>query len=296
MNLHNPVGAFFLYELFDPSYPEIPRYVGWTIHPPVRLLAHITEAQREKKKSSYRRNWIRSILKENRLPNMRILFQVETIEEILYLESKTIIDYFEIGHPLTNGTFGGEGGIPTPEVIEKIKTTWKKILTPEYGKRISKRLLGNKYLLGYKHRPETLALFSAQRMGNSFAAGSIRTEAHLAALSWSGKHHKDKTKIKMSLSAKEAWTPERKIQASLTATGKYHTELTKAKMTLSRLGMTLSEEHKANIGKSSHKSWVKKKAWIAAYMAGERDYISWLERYENELKIAESDGLDGNVL
>lgn len=100
----------YVYALCDPNTEEI-RYVGKTITTPhSRLLAHLREA-RSDRGPSYKRNWIRSLLRQDETPTVRTLEYGEWASDFLSEREIYWIAFLnEEGCRLTNATKGGDGG------------------------------------------------------------------------------------------------------------------------------------------------------------------------------------------
>lgn len=102
----------FIYGLVDPLEPKHVRYVGMAMRAS-RPYDHAKEARSPKTESSYKINWIRSVHSEGRD------YAVLKLEELAEGTSRSFLGEIEkmyiaslkaIGHHLTNGTSGGDGG------------------------------------------------------------------------------------------------------------------------------------------------------------------------------------------
>lgn len=125
--------TYTLYVLFDKREVSRVRYVGFTRDLLKRFYRHLGEAEHSSAKS-HRLNWLRKVLNEGSAVGIRALAIVGTAEEAAELEIKAIASYRQTGHPLTNGTEGGEGvqgfgGILTADAVERKIAS---LNTPEY--------------------------------------------------------------------------------------------------------------------------------------------------------------------
>jgi hypothetical protein len=96
-----------IYILFDPREAELVRYVGKTdVSIRTRLAQHLQQARSGIQ--SYRCKWIRSLLCVGQQPRIRLIESVS--KEIWQTRERFWIRYFrDAGHPLTNGSAGGDG-------------------------------------------------------------------------------------------------------------------------------------------------------------------------------------------
>ncbi len=131
-----------VYELVDPSFPQIVRYVGITNDPRRRFSHHVACRDAHTRKS----RWIMSIKREGREPRMRILHRNMTIDEAKYLEMALITKRRVSGHPLTNLTDGGDGTaghVLSQETRDKIAASKKgKPLSPQARARMREVMTG----------------------------------------------------------------------------------------------------------------------------------------------------------
>jgi hypothetical protein len=102
-----------IYGLIDPRVGVV-RYVGKTgMRPQARLNSHITAARRSER--SHRRSWIRSLLRDNVVPRLVVIDEVDD-SNANEAESAWIAYYGRLpGYHLTNGTAGGDSGKMTDE-------------------------------------------------------------------------------------------------------------------------------------------------------------------------------------
>ena len=96
-----------IYALFDPREPALVRYVGKTEKTmQFRLSRHLAETRLGLK--AHRFHWIASLLASGITPAIRLVAKVPASEWQLH-ERKWIKHYRNAGHPLTNGSNGGDG-------------------------------------------------------------------------------------------------------------------------------------------------------------------------------------------
>src|SRR5271163_2259633 len=96
---------FYVYGLIDPITEEL-RYVGSTYRLNKRYNEHISQL----KKNSYKNNWIKQLLSQNIKPEMFIIEECETEEEMYKAEEWHIIYFKQMECRLTNNSIGGRGG------------------------------------------------------------------------------------------------------------------------------------------------------------------------------------------
>ena len=93
---------FYIYGLADPETKMI-RYVGQTNNLKRRFNAHIQEAK-SYRSNNRKINWINSILNRNLIPEMILLDECESREELNLKEKEIITTLLECGFDLTNAT------------------------------------------------------------------------------------------------------------------------------------------------------------------------------------------------
>lgn len=105
-----------IYALFDPREPDRVRYVGKTdASIATRLIQHLQQARSGIQ--SHRCKWIRSLLCLGQQPRIRLIESVS--KESWQTRERFWIRHFrDSGHPLTNGSAGGDGND---------STSWKAI-------------------------------------------------------------------------------------------------------------------------------------------------------------------------
>lgn len=130
-------GKFIIYGLYDtrPGREGQIRYVGQTAQGLERPKAHWMRARlRERKDKCH--TWIRAILREGLVPEVRVIQELEREDQLNSTEIYHIAKYREAGCALTNMTLGGEGtrGLPSP--------TKGKKLSSEHRQKIGAALKG----------------------------------------------------------------------------------------------------------------------------------------------------------
>jgi group I intron endonuclease len=140
------------------------RYIGKTsINLKERLRCHIKDAK-NLKIHNHRVHWIRKLISENKLPQIKPLITTKSEHESVFFERKLIAKYKYICN-LVNSTEGGEGNPHTAETKAKISASKIGKLNPMYGKNhsqksklsMSKNRSGPKHHnFGKKLKPETI--------------------------------------------------------------------------------------------------------------------------------------------
>ena len=172
-----------IYFLGDPVLHEF-RYVGQTSKSPEdRFRKHLYESTLGK---TYVHRWIRSLLNQGLEPQLFIIADVKTKEEVDILEKYWIKKLRDIGCPLTNLTDGGEG-------------TVGKVISEETRKKMSEKKKGHIV------SKETRKKMSKAKKGKK---GPIKSEAHKRNLSkaMKGKHLSEAHKRKLSKPKKKRRT------------------------------------------------------------------------------------------
>lgn len=140
----------YIYGLIDPFTKEI-RYIGKSIRPKERLTNHCND-----KSTTWRTNWIQSILKKGKRPELIILQSLDDSEDWQKSEIDWIKKSRDMGWRLTNCTDGGDGLVnPPQEVRDKMIKTW----TGRKHSEKTKKLIGEKSR-GRKHSEEHKAKIS----------------------------------------------------------------------------------------------------------------------------------------
>lgn len=119
----------YIYTLSNPLNGQI-KYVGKTDNIEKRYLSHLSKS---KNKKTYKDCWIYSLLSENVNPLIEIIDAVPK-SEWQFWEKYWISQLRSWGVNLTNSTEGGDGGMITKEVIEKLSVKNKGDKNPMYGK------------------------------------------------------------------------------------------------------------------------------------------------------------------
>lgn len=116
---------FALYGLIDPNTKEL-RYVGYSSNYLERLKEHLLPSNLNS--STHKVAWIKSLLNENKKPEILILEEASSLQEALEREVELISFFKSLGYNLTNSTLGGDGRygfITSPDVKEKIRQSMK---------------------------------------------------------------------------------------------------------------------------------------------------------------------------
>ena len=109
-----------IYGLVDPRSGSL-RYIGSTSRGLIRPQEHWKRRQ-ERERNDHCHAWIRSLLRENLIPDVFIIEETDHLEEA---EQFWIACFKMIGADLTNMTIGGECLQQTPEIRLKISKTMK---------------------------------------------------------------------------------------------------------------------------------------------------------------------------
>lgn len=196
-----------IYILIDPNTGEI-RYVGLSTRGTKRIKEYFFPSVRKQRKRLYVYCWLNSLFSQGKKPIVRILQQWEHIEfsDLCTAEVYWIAYFREIGAPLTNLAGGGGGCVGlscseetkkklskinrgrkhTPEAVDKIRNAStgrrypnrKKPIykDPGYLDKLSNKMKGNKFALGYEQTEETKTKKSLALKGNKNALGYKHTE------------------------------------------------------------------------------------------------------------------------
>lgn len=123
----------FIYALNDPNRQHLgkTRYIGKAEDPYRRYELHLEFNYKEK---THKANWIRSLFRAGQTPILEILDEVPE-SEWSFWEREWIRLYRALGFDLTNGTDGGEGGIPTVETRAKMSAALSGEKNPMFGRR-----------------------------------------------------------------------------------------------------------------------------------------------------------------
>lgn len=97
---------YSLYVLKDPDSLII-KYVGYSNNPKRRLWEHIRDAKKGVK--TYKSHWIKSLIDNEKIPIMEIIYNCENHNDILSKEIEVIKELKDSGISLTNLTNGGDG-------------------------------------------------------------------------------------------------------------------------------------------------------------------------------------------
>lgn len=172
--------TFTIYGLYDPLEPGHVRYIGKTQLDPIsRLTEHIRNTLNFKKQT-YKLNWLRKVLLENRVPKIFIINETSTEENAFIFEKLYIREHRKAGHKLTNATDGGEGSkglrhtkesrakIGAASKDHEVSVEWRaKIGAGNKGKIRSEEMRKKMSVVkkGSTHTIETLKKMSASHKG-----------------------------------------------------------------------------------------------------------------------------------
>jgi hypothetical protein len=138
-----------IYGLCDPI-TKLCHYIGYTNNPDKRLCQHL----RNKKGTKEKRIWIARLKKQNLKPDVIIIQQYETYEELPEAEDFWYGYFMLMGvelynHPNYIGSKSGKGRLVSSETRQKLSVinTGKK-LKEETKKKIGLTSLGNTYSVG----------------------------------------------------------------------------------------------------------------------------------------------------
>ena len=180
----------YIYTLTDPNTNEI-RYVGKSNNPQKRLYDHIHHSQIT---HTHKNMWIKSLIKEGKLPILNIIDEV-LIEEWQEYEIYWIDKLKKEGHNLTNHDIGGNGTTKhRPNTISKMKIKHKE--NPNYNKCMDRDHIINKDELYQKYIIENLSLNKCASFFNTSKATIYRNISD-------HNFHKSKDDWKSQLSTRE---------------------------------------------------------------------------------------------
>lgn len=222
--------AKFIYGLCDPREPGHVRYVGMATYSQ-RPFDHAKEA-RASTRHTHRLHWIRKIQQEGVEPLVIVLQacpENSSRKFLGFVESCYIKSLREIGHQLTNGTDGGDGGATRTGQKHSAQTIAKLRYPKSAGHRakISAARQGHEVSLftraklsaaftGRRHSVEACAKMSATHNGRALSVGhrlaigealkgrafSVEARAHMS-LAQKGRIHSEETRAKMSAAHKK---------------------------------------------------------------------------------------------
>jgi hypothetical protein len=165
------VSKFIIYALVDPRYNAI-RYIGKSSRGLSRARYHFTGFALEHDPNQHKCNWIKELSAAGLTPEIRIVEQFDSPEQLDRWERFWISVFRQDGCSLLNLTEGGDGQGGTKRSKEAIERTRRantgKKRTFEQRERISLAKLGNKAFLGKKHSIETRSRLSLARGGRPF--------------------------------------------------------------------------------------------------------------------------------
>lgn len=178
-----------IYCLSDPRDGTV-RYVGKADNPSRRLLHHLKPHLL--KARTQKNSWIRKLLSIGMKPLVRVLEKVEAVkwEE---REKYWIAHLRKLGQPLTNGTEGGDGGAPLPEIRKRISEKLRGRKLPEE----QRRKMGEARR-GKKRTPEAIEKFRLARRGHAVSA---ETRLRISKAN-TGKRHTQAARLAISLAGR----------------------------------------------------------------------------------------------
>lgn len=237
------LSRFLVYGLVDPRTEEI-RYIGLSTQGLKRPKQHHTPYYLNNETNTHKARWIRQLLSEGLIPDIVVLKQCVSVEEVEAAERDLIAEYRALGARLTNLADGGLGpfGVIRSEDTKKRMSKAKlgKPRPPHVGEAISRALKGKP-----PANPEHV-----RRLGES----------------WKGQKRSEETKARMSAAKKEWWVKNREAhtarlkEAGKSKIGRKLSPETVAKMSASTKGRKKSEETKARMSEAKRAWWAAKKA------------------------------------
>ena len=129
----------FVYALIDPKDESV-RYVGQTIQPVSGRLSQHTHNSNNPNRSEYKIYtgcWIRSLLKEGRSPEIRVLTELPNTDELDACEIYWISYFRGIGCKLTNIEEGGGHSAVSEGTKKRISATRRSTTHCKYGHEFS---------------------------------------------------------------------------------------------------------------------------------------------------------------
>ncbi len=192
------------------------RYIGKTTRSlNIRLTAHLSDVRIGR--PDHKCNWIRSLLREGKLPNIQLIGEVEgdgSAEEIAWIK------YFrDEGVALVNSTDGGDGMsfgyVPSQESREKVRAALK-------GRKRSESIC-LKISIGKKGKK--FSELHKQHMSNSLRKSPIfQKRLELLHQSLKGLRHSAESCQRQSVAVKEKMrNPAERLQRSLALIGRQKT-------------------------------------------------------------------------
>jgi hypothetical protein len=157
-----------IYSLIDDRFPDVFRYVGKTS----KTLAHRLYHHRYRLAADSNLHKARWIMRVEEAGGKVLAILLEECDDVIHSEREIywISRLRADGHPLTNMTDGGEGGVPSVEVREKISTALRGRKRPPHVVE-ALRKNGKRYVgaanpnFGKTHTPEAINRIIAGRVG-----------------------------------------------------------------------------------------------------------------------------------
>lgn len=193
--------TYTVYALFDVRELDCIRYIGFSKDPETRFKHHLYEALKTSAKS-HRLNWIRKVVAEGSSIIWKPITVVATADDAAVCERGCIAEYLRVGHPLVNGTEGGEGvqgfgGKLTEEALERRNATMN---SPEYltkrGEQSSDYWSDES---AREHQREKMeAWWASPESDNLRKVTSERSKIQMADPEYRAKLHSEEARKKMS--------------------------------------------------------------------------------------------------
>lgn len=152
---------YIIYGLIDPTTNML-RYIGLSSTGLNRPKHHLNPSTYNKRKA-YIYSWIKSCVERGVCPEIVVIEECQSINELKSLEQFYISYFQSIGCPLTNLSKGGEGRLGCKQTLEEIEkrrlaNTGKK-RSPEFCERLRQANLGK------QHSEETKRKMSLAKKG-----------------------------------------------------------------------------------------------------------------------------------
>lgn len=165
----------YIYALLCPKAGMAVRYIGKSKDPDRRLREHLRSARNPKVQHRCAR-WLRSLLAENLLPTMELIYVVPDGEDWQVAEARFIAQYRSVGAPLTNLTAGGEGWKEgDPEILERMRESLRRTMSTPEMKEISRKRAEAMFrdpVIRRKHAESRVAYLSAPAVREKMASDS----------------------------------------------------------------------------------------------------------------------------
>ena len=172
------VKKVYIYSLSCPKTGDI-KYIGKAENVLYRYKKHIEESLRGK--ITKKCHWIKSLLNNGLKPVLNIEDYVDN-NDWKFWEMYYISLYKYYGFDLKNSTNGGDGGMMSNDVIEKIRNKAKNRPQSDYQKsKMRLFMIGNKHSIGSKSRSKQIECKNI-KTGGSISFNSITEAANILGL------------------------------------------------------------------------------------------------------------------